>query len=84
VLHYRDQYKLDPDGDTAPADVLGRSRTLNRLVVRPPHAFMLFYATGWPRCSLVYRVVAKEGAEVGGACLVCGRGGLPSGGLCAR
>jgi hypothetical protein len=63
VLHYRDQYKLDPDGDTAAADVLGRSRNLNRLTVPPPAAFALYYATGWPRCSLVYRVVPREGTE---------------------
>ncbi|KIZ05253.1 hypothetical protein MNEG_2702 [Monoraphidium neglectum] len=57
VLHYRDQYKLDPNGETGPADVLGRTRHINRLFVAPPCAFTLFYATGWPRCSLVYRII---------------------------
>lgn len=74
MLHYRDQYKLDPDRDTAPADILGRTRNINRLVVGPACAFMLFYATGWPRCSLVYRIVPGEGEEVGRASHALGRG----------
>jgi hypothetical protein len=73
VLHYRDQYKLDPNGETGPADVLGRTRHINRLFVAPPCAFTLFYATGWPRCSLVYRIIeGPDAPEVGGACVcVC-------------
>lgn len=64
VLHYRDALKLDPDGDTAPADVLGVERHVNRLTVQPACAFHVFYATGWPRCSLAYRVLAgPEGGE---------------------
>ena len=58
VLHYRDAFKLHPDGDTAPATIRGATRNINRLAVGPPCAFALFYATGWPRCSLVYRAIA--------------------------
>ncbi|KAI8469032.1 MAG: sucrose-6F-phosphate phosphohydrolase-domain-containing protein [Monoraphidium minutum] len=63
VLRVRDQYKLQPDGETSAADILGRPRNINRLVVPPPCAFTLFYATGWPRCSLMYRTVEGEDAE---------------------
>lgn len=66
VLRYNSQYKLDPNAETVTADVLGQSRTANLLTVSaPPCAFTVFYATGWQRCSLVYRVVEREGAEPG-------------------
>ncbi len=54
--------------------MLGRVCTVNRLAVAPPCAFTLLYATGWPRCSLVYRTLEREGGEVGGGgAFGCGR-----------
>lgn len=87
MLNIRGEYKLNAGADAGRASVLGQERDVSRLSVpAPPAAFTLFYATGWPRCSLVYRVVPAPGqvreharlrARLGGRRQAGGPGGQP-------
>lgn len=64
LLMIKNDFRVDPDVETTTAHIHGAPRSVNRLPVGPACAFTLFYATGWPRCSLAYRIVEREGAEV--------------------